>query len=98
MSESAEVKRGLLGRTRPLLSCTLRLRWLESVCAPRHFVFHRPEKWHVPVLHTRAPAIPQRLVPFAMPYGRAHARVGGAACARLVGGIMRPPQRQRPGP
>ena len=39
MSESAEVKRGLLGRTRPLLSCTLRLRWLESVCAPRHFDF-----------------------------------------------------------
>ena len=30
MSESAEVKRGLLGRTRPLLSSTLRLRWLEK--------------------------------------------------------------------
>ena len=39
MSESAEVKRGLLGRTRPLLACTSRLRWLKSVCAPRHFDF-----------------------------------------------------------
>ena len=39
MSESAEAKRGHLGRTRPLLSCTLRLCWLESVRVASHFDF-----------------------------------------------------------
>ena len=35
--------------------------------------------------------------PFAMPYGRVDARIA-AASTRLVGGIIRPPQRQRPVP
>ena len=46
-------------------------------------------------LQTKGPCHLPTRCPFAMPFGWAHARKGGA-CAHLVGDVIRPPQRQRP--
>ena len=63
------------------------------------FQFHRSDEVIGGTFTTEDPAISKRLMrlPCRMDGARGHARIGGA-CPRLLGGVIRPPQRQRPVP